>query len=159
MDVPDLAERTLELGEVLDRAMEAVRTLSQDLDSSPVRRLGLKNALLGLAKRHSGARRQVTVRFSVSGALPPEVAEVIYQAASQAVIAAAGRADVTRIRISATGARIVTVRVADNGKTGPDSSLAMAAMLARHAGLSFETATGKGTIVSIRHAIRRTSGR
>jgi signal transduction histidine kinase len=159
MDVPDLAERTLELGEVLDRAMEAVRTLSQDLDSSPVRRLGLKNALLGLAKRHSGARRQVTVRFSVSGTLPPEVAEVIYQAASQAVIAAAGRADVTRIRISATGARIVTVRVADNGKTGPDSSLAMAAMLARHAGLSFETATGKGTIVSIRHAIRRTSGR
>ena len=159
MDVPDLAERTLELGEVLDRAMEAVRTLSQDLDSSPVRRLGLKNALLGLAKRHSGARRQVTVRFTTSGTVPPEVAEVIYQAASQAVVAAAGRADVTRIRISATGARTLTVRVADNGKPGPDSSLAVAAMLARHAGLSFETATGKGTIVSIRYAIRRTSGR
>src|SRR5579864_4472243 len=159
MDVPDLAERTLELGEVLDRAMEAVRTLSQDLDSSPVRRLGLKNALLGLAKRHSGARRQVTVRFTTSGTVPPEVAEVIYQAASQAVVAAAGRADVTRIRISATGARTLTVRVADNGKPGPDSSLAVAAMLARHAGLGFETATGKGTIVSIRHAIRRTSGR
>ena len=163
MDVPDLAERTLELGEVLDRAMEAVRTLSQDLDSSPVRRLGLKNALLGLAKRHSGAGRQVTVRFTVrsavSGTLPPEVAEIIYQATSRAVIAAAGRPDVTRIRISAAGARILTVRVADNGKPGPDSSLAMAAMLARHAGLSFETATGKGTIVSIRYAIRRTSGR
>jgi len=159
MDVPDLAERTLELGEVLDRAMEAVRTLSQDLDSSPVRRLGLKNALLGLAKRHSGARRQVTVRFTTSGTVPPEVAEVIYQAASQAVVAAAGRADVTRIRISATGARTLTVRVADNGKPGPDSSLAVAAMLARHAGLGFETATGKGTIVSIRYAIRRTSGR
>jgi signal transduction histidine kinase len=160
MDVPDLAERTLELGEVLDRAMEAVRTLSQDLDSSPVRRLGLKNALLGLAKRHGGARgRQVTVGFSVSGTLPPEVAELMYEAASHAVIAAAGRPDVTRIRISAAGARSVTVRVADNGTPGPDSSLAMAAMLARHAGLGFETATGKGTIVSIRYAIRRTSGR
>ena len=159
MDVPDLAERTLELGEVLDRAMDAVRTLSQDLDSSPVRRLGLKNALLGLAKRHSGARRQVTVRFTMSSTLPPEVAEVIYQATSRAVIAATGRPDVTRIRISAAGARSVTVRVADNGKPGPNSSLAMAGMLARHAGLSFETATGKGTIVSIRYAIRRTSGR
>ena len=159
MDVPDLAERTLELGEVLDRAMEAVRTLSQDLDSSPVRRMGLKNALLGLAKRHSEARRrQVTVHSTMSGTLPPEVAELIYQAASHAVIAAAGRPDVTRIRISAAGARSVTVRVADNGKPGAPSSLAMAAMLARHAGLSFETATGKGTIVSIRYAIRRTSG-
>jgi len=162
MDVPDLAERTLELGEVLDRAMEAVRALSQDLDSSPVRRLGLKSALLGLAKRHSGARRQVTVRFTVQSTmpatLPPEVSEVIYQAVSQAVMAAAGRADVTRIRISAAGTRSVTVRVADNGKPSSDSSLAMAAMLARHAGLGFETATGKGTIVSIRYAIRRTSG-
>src|SRR4029077_8464575 len=102
--------------------------------------------------------RQVTVRTSMSGALPPEVAELIYQAASRAVSAAAGRADVTRLRISASGARSVTVRVADNGgKPGPNSSLSMAAMLARHAGLSFETATGKGTIVSIRYAIRRTS--
>ena len=159
MDVPDLAERTLELGEVLDRAMEAVRTLSQELDSSPVRRLGLKNALLGLAKRYSEARRrQVTVRFTVSGTLAPEVAEVIYQAVSRAVMAAAGRADVTRIRISAAGTRSLTVRVADNGKPSSDSSLAMAAMLARHAGLGFETATGKGTIVSIRYAIRRASG-
>lgn len=159
MDVPDLAERTLELGEVLDRAMEAVRALSQDLDSSPVRRLGLKNALLGLAKRYTEARRrQVTVRFTVSGTLAPEVAEVIYQAVSQAVMAAAGRVDVTRIRISAAGTRSVTVRVADDGKPSSDSSLAMAAMLARHAGLGFETATGKGTIVSIRYAIRRTSG-
>jgi len=159
MDVPDLAERTQELGEVLDRAMEAVRALSRDLDPSPVRRLGLKNALLGLAKLHSEARRrQVTVRYAVSGALPPEVAEVIYEAASRAVAAAAGRADVTRIRISAAGARSVTVRVADNGKPRPDSSLAVAAMLARHAGLSFETAAGKGTIVSIRYDLRRTSG-
>jgi len=160
MDVPDLAERTQELGETLDRAMEAVRILSQDLDPSPVRRLGLKNALRNLAKRHSEARRrQVTVRSKLSGALPPEVAELIYQAASHAVMAAAGRTDVTRIRISASGARSVTVRVADNGgEPGPDSSLAMAAMLARHAGLSFETSTGKGTIVSIRYALRRTSG-
>jgi signal transduction histidine kinase len=159
MDLPDLAERTHELGEVLDRAMEAVRALSQDLDPSPVRRLGLKNALLGLAKRHSEARRrQVTVRSTMSGALPPEVAEVIYQAASHAIMAAAGRPDVTRIRITAAGARSVTVRVADNGKPGPNSSLAMAAMLARHAGLGFEMSAGKGTIVSIRYAIRRTSG-
>ena len=93
-----------------------------------------------------------------SGALPPEVAEVIYEAASRAVLAAAGRADVTSIRVSATGARSIAVRIADNGKPRPDSSLAMAAMLARHAGLSFETATGKGTIVSIRYALRRTSG-
>jgi signal transduction histidine kinase len=159
MDVPDLAERTQELGEVLDRAMEAVRALSRDLDPSPVRRLGLKNALLGLAKLHSEARRrEVTVRFTTPRTLPPEVAEVIYQAVSYAVIAAAGRADVTRIRISAAGARSITVRVADNGKPRPDSSLLMAAMLARHAGLSFETAVGKGTIVSIRYALRRPSG-
>lgn len=159
MDVPDLAERTQELGEVLDRAMEAVRALSRDLDPSPVRRLGLKNALLGLAKRHSEARRrQVTVRYRLSGALPPEVAEVVYEAASRAVAAAAGRADVTRIRITAAGARSVTVRVADNGKPRPDSSLATAALLARHAGLGFETATEKGTIVSIRYARRRPSG-
>jgi signal transduction histidine kinase len=159
MDVPDLAESTRELGETLDRAMEAVRSLSQDLDPSPGRRLGLKNALHHLAKRHSEARRrQVTLRSTMSAALPLEVAEVIYQAASHAVLAAAGRVDVTRIRITAAGTRSVTVRVADNGGKPADSSLAMAAMLARHGGLSFETATGKGTIVSIRYAIRRTSG-
>ena len=110
------------------------------------------------AQSSEARRRQVTVRFRLSGALPPEVAEVLYAAASHAVRAAAGRADVTRIHVSAAGARSVTVRVADNGKPRPDSSLLMAAMLARHAGLSFETAAGKGTIVSIRYALRRPSG-
>src|SRR5713101_7444184 len=71
-------------------------------------------ALRQLAKRHSEARRrQVTLRSTMSAVLPLEVAEVIYQAASHAVLAAAGRVDVTRIRITAAGARSVTVRVAD----------------------------------------------
>jgi len=158
MDVPDMADRTADLGDALERAMEAARTLSQDLDSSPVRRLGLKNALLNLADGYSETRRRVTARSTVSVALPPEVAEVLYQAVSRTVTAAAGRPDVTRIRITASGARVITIRVAHNGGQTSPGPLAMTAMLARHAGLRFETTTGKGTIVSIRYAIRRTSG-
>jgi two-component sensor histidine kinase len=91
--------------------------------------------------------------------LPPEIAEVIYEAASHAIAAAAARKDVTRIRISAAGTRGATVRIADNGrKPAHISSLGAVAMLARHAGISFEATTKKGTIVSIRYANRRTSG-
>jgi signal transduction histidine kinase len=160
MDVPDLSERTQELGQALDHAMEAVRGLSRDLDPSPVRRLGLKNSLLSLAERHNDAQRlQVTLSYTASCVLPPEIAEVIYEAASHAIAAAAARKDVTRIRISAAGTRGATVRIADNGrKPAHISSLGAVAMLARHAGISFEATTKKGTIVSIRYANRRTSG-
>src|SRR5450631_1520749 len=50
MDFPDASERAAEAAEAISSAMEHVRQLSRAVEPSPVRRTGLKNALLDLAE-------------------------------------------------------------------------------------------------------------
>ena len=50
MDFPEAGARAAEIGEALDGVMEHVRVLGRRLEPSPVRRTGLKNALLDLAE-------------------------------------------------------------------------------------------------------------
>ena len=50
MDLPEAGARAAEAVEALEGAMEHVRKLSRELEPSPVRRTGLKNAVLSLAE-------------------------------------------------------------------------------------------------------------
>lgn len=161
MDYPEAAESTAELTAALDGAMRHVRTLTKELDPSPVARAGLRNALIDLAERYrDGYGVETQVKYSATAAAAPEIAEALYLAAADAVGAAAFTPGVTRIAISAAGSRSVAVRVSfDGNPRGVRARLGAAELLARHSGLEFDVTTGKGTIVSIRYALRRSARR
>lgn len=159
MDFPDAIERVREVTEALEDAMERVRALSEQLNPSPVYRLGFKNAVADLVERR---RRKfagkIVFTFATAARLPVEAAVAMYEAVAVALSDAVDHADATRIDVSIRGARAVKVRVSDNG-TGRRSHrpLALAALLARQAGLTLEVATERGTIVLIDYALRRPS--
>ena len=161
MDDPETSERAAELAEALDGAMRHVRALTRELDPSPVARSGLHNALLDLASRYrEGYGVDVQVRYSATARATPEIAEALYLAAADAVGVAAFTPGVTRVGISAAGSRAVALRIAFDGHPrGVRARLAAAELVARHAGLILGITTGKGTIVSIRYALRRSARR
>ena len=147
MDFPGASARAAEVSEALDGVMGHLRTLSRALEPSPVRRTGLKNALMDLAEgSHHGT--SIRLRYSATATLAPEIADAMYHAITSAVAAAGGAKDVA---IFVSGARIAC-------RARRKKALAAAALLARHSGLGFDVTTEKGTIVSIRYAIRRPSG-
>ena len=165
MDFPDAAARVAEVAEALDGVMEQVRKLSRHLEPSPVRRTGLKNALLDLAALYGG----VTLRYTATAVLAPVAVDALYRAIASVVAAASIAPGVTRVVISVTGSRSVMARVVSNGRfRGAGNALAAAALLARHSGMSFEIApkfekdrqnkTNQGTIVVIQYAGRRPAG-
>jgi signal transduction histidine kinase len=160
MDFPDASERAAEVSEAIGGAMEHVRKLSRAVEPSPVRRTGLKNALLDLAESFPG----VAVRYTAAVALPPVDADAIYRAVANSVAAASRAPGVTRIAISVSGSRALVARVEHNGLSrGAGKELAATALLARHAGLGFEikarqAKTRQGTIVVIQYAGRRLTG-
>lgn len=165
MDFPESGTRAAEVAEALDGVMEQVRKLSRQLEPSPVRRTGLKNALLDLAEEFGG----VTLRYTATAVLAPAEVDALYRAIASAAAAASAAPGVTRIAISVTGSRSVTARVALNGRfRNAGKGLAVAALLARQSGMSFEIGaepekkrqhkTKQGTIVVIQYAGRRPAG-
>jgi signal transduction histidine kinase len=160
MDFPEASERAAETSEAIGGAMEHVRQLSRALEPSPVRRTGLKNALLDLAETFAG----VTVRYTAAVVLPPIDADAVYRAIANSVAVASRAPGVTRITISVSGSRSLLARVEHDGRQrSADKELATTALLARHAGLSFEikarqAKTRQGTIVVIQYAGRRPAG-
>src|ERR1019366_989324 len=135
MDFPEASERAAEASEAIGGAMEHIRKLSRALEPSPVRRTGLKNALLDLAESFPG----VTVRYPTAGALPSAAAGAVYRAIANSVAVASREPAVSRIAISVSGSRSLVARVEYNGRQrGADKELAATALLARHAGLGFE---------------------
>jgi signal transduction histidine kinase len=161
MDYPETSERAAELAEALDGAMRHVRALTRELDPSPIARSGLKNALLDLAARYrDGFGVDAQVRYSATAMATPEIAEALYLAAADAVGVAALTPGATRVGISASGSRAVALKVSfDGNPRGVRAQLAAAELLAREAGLVLGVTTGKGTIVSIRYALRRSARR
>ena len=153
MDFPGASARASEVSEALDGVMGHLRTLSRALEPSPVRRTGLKNALMDLAA-HASHGAGIRLRYSATATLAPEIADAMYHAITSAVAAAEGAKDVA---IFVSGARAVTARVSQAGRSRK-KALTAAALLARHSGLDFDVTTERGTIVSIRYAIRRPSG-
>jgi len=161
MDFPDASERAAEASEAIGAAMEHIRKLSRALEPSPVRRTGLKNALLDLAESFPG----VTLRYTTAMPLPSVDADAIYRAIANSVAVASRAPGVTRIAISVSGSRALLARVEHDGRQrGAGKELAATALLARHAGLGFEikarqAKTRQGTIVVIQYAGRRPTGR
>ena len=158
MDHPATEARTAEVGEALDGVMQHLRTLSRALEPSPVRRTGLKNALLDLAEtRMAETGADIALRYTATVALDPADADAVYHAIESAL--ASAPANGSRVTISISGSRSLTARVGYSGRPRrPGGDLAAAGLLAGHAGLGFDVAvTKKGTIVSIRHAIHRSS--
>jgi signal transduction histidine kinase len=154
-DHPKAAPAVQEVLSALDKAMESVRALSQELNASPVDRLGLRHALL----RFSEHDPRVEVAYSVTAALSREAASAIYDATA-AAIRAAQEAGARKIRVTVAGSAGVRVRVADDGRAaGRARSLAVPIRLAEAAGVAVTVSTIKGTIVSINHALRRAAGR
>jgi signal transduction histidine kinase len=73
MDFPETGVRVAEVAEALDGVMEQVRKLSRQLEPSPVRRTGLKNALLDLAGTFGG----VNLRYTATAILAPAAVRCI----------------------------------------------------------------------------------
>jgi signal transduction histidine kinase len=169
MDFPAASARVAEAAEALEGVMEHVRKLSRELEPSPVRRTGLKNALQDLAESFAESLATsggagVTVRYTATVNLAALAADAVYRAIASAVTAAWVAPGVTRIAISVSGSRSLTARVAHDGRQRYASrELAAAGLLARHSGLGFEiisrhNKTKRGTIVVIQYAGRRTAG-
>lgn len=155
MDLPQASARAAEVAAAIEGVMEHVRKLNREVEPSPVRRTGLKNALLDLAAGFPGA----TVRYASTVTLNPVTADAFYRAVASAVGALGKAPGAKRIAISVSGSRSVTARVATAGQSrNAGRELAAAALLARHAGLGFEIKTNQGTIVVIQYAGRRTTG-
>jgi len=145
--------------------MEQVRKLSRQLEPSPGRRTGLKNALLDLAEEFGGA----TLRYTATAVLAPVAVDALYRAIASVVAAVSVAPGVAHVAISVAGSRSVTARIVWSGRLpNADKDLAAAALLARHSGMSFEIAakpeknrqnkTNQGTIVVIQYAGRRPAG-
>lgn len=138
----------------LDQAMERVRALSQDLNPSPVDRMGLHKALLQLPE-HNPA---VEIDYAASAKVARHIASSIYDAVATAVDLAA-RAKAERIQIEVTGDVGLRVRIIDNGRpTGRARAMSLLTKLAQASGLTVTATTRKSTIVSISYALRRSTG-
>jgi signal transduction histidine kinase len=150
-DAPGAKAGVDEVAQLLEQAIQEIRTVSRELHRSPADQIGLKNALLRFAEQNPW----LSLSYSATAPLPSADAAALYLAATEA--ASAGlRAGASRVRISVTGSAGVRIRVADNGRApGRKRALSVSRLLAEQAGLGFECMTGRGTIVSIRYAIRR----
>jgi len=155
MDVPQAEARIDEALRTLEEALNNVRDLSQDLCPSPAYRGGLKQALLRLADQNGLNGCHVVVEYSATAAVPAEIAAALYEAGSAAV-EQARQQGATCVTITVRGTGPLALRIADDGrKSGRARALSVIGLLAREQGLGFAYTTGKGTIVSIRYAIRR----
>src|SRR5262245_50096013 len=74
MDHPEAEPRVATGSQALEDLSGRLRTLTQELEPSPVRRAGLENALRGLA----GPGRDIGLRYKATTVLPPEVADAFY---------------------------------------------------------------------------------
>ena len=158
MDLPEATERIDETLRTLEETLNRVRDLSQALCPSAVYRGGLKQALLRLAETN-GAQDpttcRITVDYAATAMVPAEIAAALYETAAAATEQAL-QDGAERVTITARGAGSLVLRVADNGrKSGRIHALRGIRAIAREQGLTFECTTGRGTIVSIRYAGRR----
>src|SRR5258706_16452184 len=83
MDFPETAEALREAMQALDAAMERGRGLSQELNPSPVFRVGLKNALGDLVERYRGQfPGNMVLGFATSSQLRLVTADAMFETAS-----------------------------------------------------------------------------
>lgn len=155
-DAPALEKELNEVLGVLEKAVERVRRVSQDLNPVPAAMWGLRGALVSLETLYEN----VSVRCTATARPATATVTALYEAASAAVTAAV-HAGASRVTVAASGRASVVVRVTDDGRTaGRARQLSVAALLGREAGVDLQVetaATRKSTIVWIRYAARRTT--
>jgi len=155
MDVPQAEARIDEALRTLEEGLNKVRDLSQELCPSPAYRGGLKQALMRLAGQNGSKGCHVVVEYTATAAVPAEIAAALYEAGSAAVEQAL-RQGAARVTVTVRGDGPLVLRIVDDGRrSGRARELSVIGVLAREEGLGFAYTTGKGTIVSIRYAIRR----
>ncbi|MEO8028521.1 MAG: histidine kinase, partial [Bryobacteraceae bacterium] len=115
-DLPELAPRTGELQQSLEEAMGRVRALSQELGLSPVERAGLHLALEHLIdSQRSRFAGQVKLLWRTSARLPAQTAIAFYDVAELALDNVALHSSASRIKVTLSGSRRVTMEIRDNG--------------------------------------------
>ena len=171
MEHPETENGVAAISQALEGAMDKVRTLARELEPSPVRRTGLKNALRDLAaaapppahgKDAGGTNgRGIALRYTATAVVPAEIADALYHAIASSASSASRNA---RVVISVSGSRSIAARVSYDGRPrNRGRELTAAALLAGHAGLEYKIkpfcfGTKQGTIVAIRYGNRRSSG-
>lgn len=157
---PEVAERTTEIQQLLEKAIDEVRDLSRDLDPSMVERAGLASALSRMVGRIRETH-DATVRLLMDPAarLPIETANALYRIAEQAIENALRHAGGAAVEVLLRPSRAgVVLEIRDEGE-GFDVEEARAACRglglwlmeyhAARAGIEFVliSTPGRGTIV------------
>jgi signal transduction histidine kinase len=157
---PEVAERTTEIQQLLEKAIDEVRDLSRDLDPSMVQRAGLASALSRMVGRIRETH-DATVRLLMDPAarLPIETANALYRIAEQAIENALRHAGGAAVEVVLRPSRAgVVLEIRDEGE-GFDVEEARAACRglglwlmeyhAARAGIEFVliSTPGRGTIV------------
>lgn len=157
---PEVAERTTEIQQLLEKAIDEVRDLSRDLDPSMVERAGLASALSRMVGRIRETH-DATVRLLMDPAarLPIETANALYRIAEQAIENALRHAGGAAVEVLLRPSRAgVVLEIRDEGE-GFDVQQARAACRglglwlmeyhAARAGIEFVliSTPGRGTIV------------
>lgn len=153
-DHPQTALALAEIMIALEEAMERVRNLSRQLNPPPGAHLGLKKAVINLVERQSaGFAGSMRVSYKATASLPEEVTATLYDTIAAVLARTLRQPAVTRIAISARGARNVIVTIASNSPVRwPSGELAALNRRARPAGIILDARTEKSTIVFIRYA-------
>ena len=157
MDIPAAKAQIDETLGILEETLGRIRELSDELCPSPAYRGGLKQALLRLVDQNAAGNYQVAVDYSTTATVPAEIAAALHEAGS-AVVEQARLHGAKQVSITVRGTGKLVLRITDDGrKSGRVRALSAIRTLARQQGLRFECSAGKGTIVSIHYAIRRSS--
>jgi signal transduction histidine kinase len=160
--VPAIAERTVEIQQLLEQAMVTIRDLSREMNTSVVDRAGLRFALEKLAER-SQREFDGVLRFKYDCQLrvPPEPGTAMFRVAEMALENALKHSGATKILLSVTGTRAATMQVRDNGrgfsvdsarKRGLSLTMMQAYADERGLKLTIDSQTNAGTIVRCRYA-------
>ena len=155
MDFPQAAEGVTETLGLLDQALERVRAMSQELNSSPPAHLGFQAALSQLVERVGDAfPGTIGFAYAATASIPADAAVAIYDAVT-AVLEDAIQAGAGGIKISVSGGRGVTARVTVADWKWKKASAAAQIRRAVPAKVVIQVVTKKSTIVSIRYGLRR----
>lgn len=162
--VPEIAYRTTELQELLERAITLVRNLSYELNPAVVEKAGLEFAMDRLIGRY---RREFsgTIRLMVDlgGHLSPEVASAMYKIANQALANAVRHSQCAQVEVLVKPAQKGTVlEICDEGvgfdvakvkENARGLGLLLMEYYASQANLSLTVTStpGKGTLVKAAH--------
>lgn len=160
MDLPETRETVAETLALLEQALESIRGLSQELNSSPAAHLGLRNALAQMVAS-AAESFEGTVRFSytASACVPPDAAVAIYEAIGAMLREASQAGRARLITISIAGTQRIAARLSIGGWKWPRRAAAAQIRRALPAGVVIRVTTKRDTIVSIRYAAARRPSR